>query len=142
MATVARRDRPRVLPGSLITLRRKCGKPGCRCATGSLHETPALSYSVNGKSKMLTLSPGEVPAVAAVVTRYRSAVDDLEAEARAEAGEWVIDGTEARAELADFVSKVRARRQGGRAGRVLCLSGPLRGGRRLPARPRGARARR
>jgi len=84
MAVVARRDEPRVLPGSLITLRRKCGKPGCRCATGSPHETPALSYSVHGRTKMLTLAPDEVPAVAAAVTRYRSAVKDLEAEARAE----------------------------------------------------------
>ena len=63
MVTVTRGDGPRVLPGSLITLRRKCGKPGCRCATGSPHETPALSYSVGGRTKMLTLTPDEVPAV-------------------------------------------------------------------------------
>lgn len=84
MAVLARRDRPRVLPGSLITLRRKCGKPGCRCATGSPHETPALSYSVGGRTKMLTLSAEEVPAVAAAVARYRKAVKALEAEARGE----------------------------------------------------------
>ncbi len=100
MVTVARRDGPRVLPGSLITLRRKCGKPGCRCATGSPHETPALSYSVGGRTKMLTLLPDEVPAVAAAVTRYRSAVNDLEAEARAE--------------LAALVEKTKARRERGR----------------------------
>jgi hypothetical protein len=73
-----------VLPGSLITLRRKCGKAGCRCATGALHETPALSYSVAGRTKMLTLTAEEVPAVAAAVARYRKAVTDLEAQARAE----------------------------------------------------------
>lgn len=84
MTSLARRDDPRVLPGSLITLRRKCGKAGCRCATGALHETPALSYSVAGRTKMLTLTAEEVPAVAAAVARYRKAVTDLEAQARAE----------------------------------------------------------
>ena len=96
MNVLARRDRPRVLPGSLITLRRKCGKPSCRCATGSAHETPALSYSVGGRTKMLTLSAEEVPAVAAAVARYRKAVKALEAEARAE--------------LTDLLARVEARR--------------------------------
>lgn len=81
---LARRDTPRVLPGSLITLRRKYGKASCRCAAGALHETPALSYSVRGRTKMLTLSAEEVPAVRRAVTRYRKTVRDLEAEARAD----------------------------------------------------------
>lgn len=84
MTPMARRDAPRVLPGSLITLRRKCGKASCHCVTGSPHETPALSYSVAGRTKMLTLGPEEVPAVARAVARYRKAVTDLEAEARVE----------------------------------------------------------
>jgi hypothetical protein len=96
MVRLARRDGPRVLPGSLITLRRKCGKASCRCATGLPHETPALSYSVAGRSKMLTLRPDEVAAVARAVARYRKAVNDLEAEARAE--------------LADLLAQVQARR--------------------------------
>lgn len=77
-------DDPRVLPGSLITLRRKCGKPSCRCATGDPHESPALSYSVGGRTKMLTLAAEEVAAVAAAVGRYRTTVNELEAEARVE----------------------------------------------------------
>lgn len=96
MSPLARSDRPRVLPGSLITLRRKCGKPTCRCATGALHETPALSYSVAGRAKMLTLRAEEVPAVAAAVARYRKAVKNLEAEANAE--------------LEALLSRVQARR--------------------------------
>jgi hypothetical protein len=57
MGVVAERDEgPRVLPGSLITLRRKCGKANCRCASGTPHETPALSYSVAGRTRILTLS--------------------------------------------------------------------------------------
>src|SRR5664279_572210 len=70
MVRVARPNEPRVLPGSLITLRRKCGNAGCRCATGEPHETPALSYSVGGRTKMLTLRAEDVPAVAAAVARY------------------------------------------------------------------------
>ena len=78
----------KVLPGSLITLRRKCGKAGCRSATGSPHESPALSYSVDGHSKMLTLAPGEVAEVARAVARYRKkAMGALEEEAHAELDE-------------------------------------------------------
>ena len=40
--------------GSLITLRRKCGTPTCSCAKGQPHESPALSYSIAGATKMLT----------------------------------------------------------------------------------------
>lgn len=98
MVRLTRSDRPRVLPGSLITLRRRCGKPGCRCAGGEPHETPALSYSVAGRTKMLTLRPEDVPAVAAAVARYRKAVGDLQAEARAE--------------LDALLASVRARRGG------------------------------
>lgn len=101
MTSLARRDDPRVLPGSLITLRRKCGKAGCRCATGAPHETPALSYSVAGRTKMLTLTAEEVPAVAAAVARYRKAVTELEAQARAE--------------LDTLVARVQARRARQRA---------------------------
>lgn len=46
--------------GSLITLRRKCGTSTCRCATGRPHETPALSYSIGGSTKMLTLRAQDV----------------------------------------------------------------------------------
>lgn len=95
MARLARSEDPRVLPGSLITLRRRCGKANCRCASGDPHETPALSYSRDGRSAMLTLRPEEVPAVAAAVARYRTTVRELEAEARAELDAFVA-GVQAR----------------------------------------------
>src|SRR5660397_146173 len=111
MVRVARRKEPRVLPWSLITLRRKCGNAGCRCATGEPHETPALSYSVGGRTKMLTLRAEDVPAVAAAVARYRTAVKALEAEARAE--------------LAALLDAVAARRAGGRGLASRAASTPL-----------------
>ena len=40
------------LPGSLILSRRRCGKPTCHCADGqTLHETPVLSYSQDGRTR-------------------------------------------------------------------------------------------
>ncbi len=46
---MTRRSRPpfpRLIRGSVITLRRRCGKPTCHCAKGEeAHESAALSYS-------------------------------------------------------------------------------------------------
>ena len=75
---------PRLLRGSLVTLRRRCGKPSCRCADGEqLHEAPALSYSEGGRTRMLTLADADVPAVAAALDRYRAARSELETQANA-----------------------------------------------------------
>ncbi len=75
---------PRMLRGSLITMRRRCGKPTCRCADGTaLHEGPALSVSLPGRSVTASLRPEQVPAVTAALARYRSARDALEAQADA-----------------------------------------------------------
>ena len=72
---------PGLLRGSLVTLRRRCGKPGCRCADGEqLHETPALSYSDDGRTRVLTLTEADVPAA---LDRYRAAQAELEARAKA-----------------------------------------------------------
>jgi hypothetical protein len=69
---------PRVLRGTLITMRRKCGKATCRCAQGQLHEGPALSVSLAGKSVTISLRPADVPAVEAALERYRQRRDALE----------------------------------------------------------------
>ena len=75
---------PRLLRGSLVTLRRRFGKPSCRCADGEqLHEAPALSYSEGGRTRMLTLADADVPAVAAALDRYRAARSELETQANA-----------------------------------------------------------
>jgi len=75
---------PPVLRGSLITMRRRCGKPTCRCADGTaLHESPALSVSVAGRSVTVSLRAEQVPAVRAALDRYQSARDALEAQANA-----------------------------------------------------------
>ncbi len=72
-----------MLRGTLITMRRRCGKPTCRCAGGQLHEGPALSVSLSGRSVTVSLRPGDVPAVQAALARYRARRQALEAQATA-----------------------------------------------------------
>ena len=74
---------PRLLRGSLITIRRKCGKPACRCAGGEPHASPALSVSLAGRSVTVSLRPDQVPAVAAALARYHKARAELEDQASA-----------------------------------------------------------
>jgi len=75
---------PRMLRGSLVTLRRRCGKPGCHCANGEQrHEAPALSYSVAGRTKVVMLAESDVEAVAAALERYRLSKAALEDQASA-----------------------------------------------------------
>ena len=82
MPCIAGRARPLVLRGTLTTFRRRCGKPSCRCASGEPHESPALTYTEGGRTKTLTLSPGEVAEVKAALARYRRAHAELERAAR------------------------------------------------------------
>jgi len=66
--------RPRMIRGSVVVQRRRCGKPTCRCADGKqLHEATVLSYSQNGRNRTVMLTPGEVASVTAAVQRYRAA---------------------------------------------------------------------
>lgn len=83
MVPLASRSTPRLVRGSLITLRRRCGKANCRCADGAPHETPALSYSESGRTRTVTLAPDDVPAVQAALDRYAAARERLEDEALA-----------------------------------------------------------
>lgn len=79
-----RRTAAPVLRGALFTLRRRCGTPGCRCAAGAQHESPALAYPADGRTKTLTLTEAEAADVAEALARYQAARAQLDA--RAEAG--------------------------------------------------------
>ena len=73
---------PRVVRGSVVVHRRRCGKANCRCADGtSLHESTVLSYSEGGKTRFLMLAPEQVEAVRAATRRYQAARSRLEDEA-------------------------------------------------------------
>jgi hypothetical protein len=41
------------LCGSLVTMRRRCGNPGCRCTRGELHPGLYLALRVGAKRKMI-----------------------------------------------------------------------------------------
>lgn len=78
MSCITRQSDPWVLPGTLTTFRRRCGKGTCRCATGGPHESPALVFTENGRTKTVTLTDAEVGEVSAAVGRYRDAQAELE----------------------------------------------------------------
>jgi hypothetical protein len=70
-----------LLRGSLITLRRKCGKPSCHCADDAPHETPALSTSVRNLTQIVTLRREDLALVRNALRRYRQAVAELDRKA-------------------------------------------------------------
>lgn len=73
---------PRMLRGTVVIHRRRCGKPNCRCAGGEeLHESLVLSYSTAGRTKFVMLRAEEVEAVRAATERFREAKARLEAAA-------------------------------------------------------------
>ena len=75
---------PRLIRGSVVTHRRRCGKPNCRCADGeALHESTVLSYSEGGRTRLVTLPADQVAAVRAATERYRVRRQRLEADGQA-----------------------------------------------------------
>lgn len=57
--------------GSFVTLRRKCGKPNCRCATGQGHPATCLSVKEEGHTRMVYVPGHLAEKVAEQATRYR-----------------------------------------------------------------------
>ena len=81
MPCITSRTRPLLLRGTLTTFRRRCGKPGCRCGSGELHESPALTFTEAGRTKTITLTAGEVEEVSAALGRYAHGRAELDTEA-------------------------------------------------------------
>lgn len=57
--------------GSLYVYRRRCGKPGCRCARGRLHRGRALGVSEGGRSRPVAIGGIDPQALSEHVERYR-----------------------------------------------------------------------
>mgnify|MGYP000188556903 CR=1 FL=1 len=75
---------PRMIRGSVVVQRRRCGKTSCRCTDGvSLHESTVLSYSEGGRNRTVMLTADQVAPVRAAVDRYRAAQAKLETQANA-----------------------------------------------------------
>lgn len=100
MTCIVNPSEPWMLPGTVGTFRRRCGKGTCRCAAGEPHESPALVFTEGGRTKTVTLSGAEVAEVEAAVARY--------AQARAELEQQAVAG----------ISVFRARRADSRRGRA------------------------
>ena len=60
-----------LLPGSVYILRRRCGKPNCRCARGELHASTILSYRGRGRPQNITPPAGQLRAVRELTEDYR-----------------------------------------------------------------------
>jgi len=88
-------DRP-VIKGTVYELKRRCGKPGCKCARGELHARMVVSASEGGKTRLQVIPHGFVVEVQAKVRRYQEL-----RRVRARLGEiyrkmlWVMDQMEA-----------------------------------------------
>jgi hypothetical protein len=63
-------DQP-VIKGSIYELKRKCGKPGCKCAQGELHHRMVVSASEKGKTRLRVIPRGFVFEVQNKVRRYQ-----------------------------------------------------------------------
>jgi hypothetical protein len=63
-------DRP-VMKGTVYELKRKCGKPGCKCARGELHTRMVLSASEGGKTRLRVIPHGFLGEVQQKVRRYQ-----------------------------------------------------------------------
>ena len=57
--------------GSLYLLRRKCGKPACRCAQGHLHEAWVLTRSVEGQARLFSVPPEQRAHLRQLTQTYR-----------------------------------------------------------------------
>jgi hypothetical protein len=63
-------DRP-VIKGTVYELKRRCGKPGCRCTQGHLHARMVVSASERGKTRLQVIPHGCLDEVQAKVRRYQ-----------------------------------------------------------------------
>jgi len=63
-------DRP-VVKGTVYELKRKCGKPGCKCAQGELHARMVVSASERGKTRLRAIPRGFLVDTQQRVKRYQ-----------------------------------------------------------------------
>lgn len=46
-----------LVKGTVYELARKCGKPSCACARGELHRSTVMSWSHQGKTRLMSIPP-------------------------------------------------------------------------------------
>ena len=60
-----------MVQGSFYLLRRKCGKPNCRCVAGQLHATYVVTRSEQGKDRLYTVPKEQRTQVRQRTAEYR-----------------------------------------------------------------------
>jgi hypothetical protein len=60
-----------MIRGSFYLLRRKCGKPNCRCASGQLHPAYVLTRSEAGKDRLYPVPKAQRTEVRKGAAEYR-----------------------------------------------------------------------
>lgn len=60
-----------MIQGSFYLLRRKCGKPNCRCASGQLHSCWVLTRSENGRDRLYSVPRDQRARVRKEAAEYR-----------------------------------------------------------------------
>jgi hypothetical protein len=63
-------DQP-IIKGTVIEMKRKCGKENCRCNDGMLHVSKVISSSISGKTRMRAIPKGRLGDVEKKVERYQ-----------------------------------------------------------------------
>ena len=63
-------ERTTLVKGNVYELARKCGKPSCVCARGQLHRSMMLSWSHQGKTRLMTIPPEKLDRVRANSQHY------------------------------------------------------------------------
>jgi len=63
-------DKP-VIKGTAYELKRRCGKPGCKCARGELHRRMVVSASEEGTTHLRVIPRGYLAEVQEKVGRYQ-----------------------------------------------------------------------
>jgi hypothetical protein len=63
-------DKP-VIKGTVYELKRRCGKPGCKCARGELHRRMVVSASEEGKTRLQVIPCGYLVEAQEKVRRYQ-----------------------------------------------------------------------
>lgn len=81
MTSISKQNKSLLIRGSVVKVRRYCGKAQCRCRDGKLHETWALSYSQNGRTRMIPLRAEDIDITRKAIKRYKKALTKLESQA-------------------------------------------------------------
>lgn len=63
-------NRP-LVKGTVYTLKRRCGKPTCRCRDGKLHSSPVLTASIEGRTRLHSIAKERLEALRELTRRYQ-----------------------------------------------------------------------